>query len=592
MKPKKCWYNVLTLFTLMLLHSHGEAMQNVNIIGAANQCNLITSQTDPMLRRQIDLTCFEVFRALDRLSLNTGCPGWSDAKCRLISPGDAIYQCSVKVPNQVSWCGVVQHGPQTIFDCAPALRPADPSGGDRPQSRPTSPGRADKGKAPVQGRGKSRRIDSGSAANPFYTAGSTQSAGFSYAGGSPYARAAPFAGGSSFAEGSPYAGGSSFPRGSSYPGGAAPQGYTRPGTPQYTTHSDPTKNPNFTIDDLFRDDPSLDSIFENTTPAAAPLIPPPGYITDESFDVGEMLGPSFGQNAPFDIPQLPLSPPIPTSPLFPSSPLRPSYGQNPPWPQITPYSGYNQGGDGSVAPSSPPRSSSGVRRSPSGGEGGAPDTVDWRCPECGKSFHNKDTINVHKYNHSAVRKGYTTCRKCRQVFDTLQQFINHINSHLEQDGIWVLTCDTCHLTFKSEISLRKHEAENNHGINRRSLACTKCKRTFENQEALSHHQWIHEAIDHSQHKCLECLQIFASAAHYNWHFQAKHGLGAPPPPRPPVRQFVCDTCGDSFDNPVLFKRHQPSHTGELVCPVCWKFFSAPYSKQAHMDKKHQGHPSP
>nr|XP_018915544.1 PREDICTED: uncharacterized protein LOC109042990 isoform X3 [Bemisia tabaci]XP_018915545.1 PREDICTED: uncharacterized protein LOC109042990 isoform X3 [Bemisia tabaci]XP_018915546.1 PREDICTED: uncharacterized protein LOC109042990 isoform X3 [Bemisia tabaci]XP_018915547.1 PREDICTED: uncharacterized protein LOC109042990 isoform X3 [Bemisia tabaci] len=128
-----------------------------------------------------------------------------------------------------------------------------------------------------------------------------------------------------------------------------------------------------------------------------------------------MLDPSFGQNAPSDILELPLNSPIPTSPVFPSSALRPSYGQNPPSPQITPYSGYIQGGEGSAAPSSPPRSSSGVRRSPSGGEGGAPDTVDWRCPECGKSYHNKETIYAHKYNHFAVRKGYTTCRRCRKV---------------------------------------------------------------------------------------------------------------------------------------------------------------------------------
>ncbi|XP_072158157.1 uncharacterized protein [Bemisia tabaci] len=119
-----------------------------------------------------------------------------------------------------------------------------------------------------------------------------------------------------------------------------------------------------------------------------------------------MLDPSFGQNAPSDILELPLNSPIPTSPVFPSSALRPSYGQNPPSPQITPYSGYIQGGEGSAAPSSPPRS-------PSGGEGGAPDTVDWRCPECGKSYHNKETIYAHKSNHFAVRKGYTTCRRCR-----------------------------------------------------------------------------------------------------------------------------------------------------------------------------------
>ncbi|XP_072158156.1 uncharacterized protein [Bemisia tabaci] len=47
--------------------------------------------------------------------------------------------------------------------------------------------------------------------------------------------------------------------------------------------------------------------------------------------------------------------------------------------------------------------------------GGAPDTVDWRCPECGKSYHNKETIYAHKSNHFAVRKGYTTCRRCRKV---------------------------------------------------------------------------------------------------------------------------------------------------------------------------------
>ncbi|XP_072158155.1 uncharacterized protein [Bemisia tabaci] len=158
-----------------------------------------------------------------------------------------------------------------------------------------------------------------------------------------------------------------------------------------------------------------------------------------------MLDPSFGQNAPSDILELPLNSPIPTSPVFPSSALRPSYGQNPPSPQITPYSGYIQGGEGSAAPSSPPRS-------PSGGEGGAPDTVDWRCPECGKSYHNKETIYAHKSNHFAVRKGYTTCRRCRKVSDTLQQFNNHINAHLERAPplkipVGRYVCDICGYSF-------------------------------------------------------------------------------------------------------------------------------------------------
>nr|XP_018915543.1 PREDICTED: zinc finger protein SNAI2-like isoform X2 [Bemisia tabaci] len=223
------------------------------------------------------------------------------------------------------------------------------------------------------------------------------------------------------------------------------------------------------------DDPSLDSIFENTTPAAALLIPPPGYVTDESFDVREMLDPSFGQNAPSDILELPLNSPIPTSPVFPSSALRPSYGQNPPSPQITPYSGYIQGGEGSAAPSSPPRSSSGVRRSPSGGEGGAPDTVDWRCPECGKSYHNKETIYAHKYNHFAVRKGYTTCRRCRapplkipvgryvcdicgDSFGAPGYFKGHLQSHTGET-----VCPICWAFNSSPANKTKHLAKHHQG---------------------------------------------------------------------------------------------------------------------------------
>ncbi|KAF7650640.1 hypothetical protein LDENG_00122800 [Lucifuga dentata] len=234
-----------------------------------------------------------------------------------------------------------------------------------------------------------------------------------------------------------------------------------------------------------------------------------------------------------------------------------------------------------------------------------------QCKECGKTFNQRETFNLHRHFHAhADELTPLTCKECGLTFQHRSSLIKHRNEHKEKEEQVVtpkkevcardvdsFKCAECERFFSTVNKLREHNCSNipekpyhcplcrqefkyklsvTKHMKYHSLesifTCQECYHTFPDSITLRYHQRCHAAL--KPYECPECGMVFKHYSVMEDH-RRKHTDS--------MRCHVCDICGKSFKYSSLLHQHQYLHTGQkpFRCPECGKNFAFAQNMKAH-----------
>ncbi|XP_077345753.1 uncharacterized protein LOC143989485 isoform X2 [Lithobates pipiens] len=163
------------------------------------------------------------------------------------------------------------------------------------------------------------------------------------------------------------------------------------------------------------------------------------------------------------------------------------------------------------------------------------------CTDCGKCFHSKSKLGVHKRSHSG-EKPYS-CPECSKCFSQKANLYRHQKSHTGE----------------------------------KTHSCPECGKCFSHKSNLSTHRRLH--TEQKPYSCPECGKCFSHKSNLSTHRRLHTG----------EKPYCCPECGKCFSHKFNLSTHQRSHTGEkpYSCPECGKCFSQQSNLYTHQ-KLHTG----
>ncbi|XP_018428365.1 PREDICTED: zinc finger protein 567-like [Nanorana parkeri] len=154
---------------------------------------------------------------------------------------------------------------------------------------------------------------------------------------------------------------------------------------------------------------------------------------------------------------------------------------------------------------------------PQTGRGGAALPTDRRffCPECGKYFSLKSSLNEHMRCHTGSLSYF--CTECGRRYATLLQLVTHEKVHRGEKPYSCPTCGRCFFT-KSDLDI--HQCLNTVD---KPFSCPQCGKGFSRKYSLKIHRRSHTG----------------------------------------QKTYTCSECGKCYLRKTNFIKHQKFHTGEI-----------------------------
>ncbi|XP_060528160.1 zinc finger protein 236-like isoform X2 [Cylas formicarius] len=217
-----------------------------------------------------------------------------------------------------------------------------------------------------------------------------------------------------------------------------------------------------------------------------------------------------------------------------------------------------------------------------------------RCSICKQMFNNLATFRNHMASHKASKT--FSCLKCALGFNIENNLKVHmVTLHNAYRDI----CPICKLKFHRMASLKSHILI--HQVEE-LLVCEECDAEFESDEELMKHMENHARKKVAQSKdkdlvCSYCKLEFKTLTEYkthiSLHLEVRRNIlrGKKSRKRRSSKKgpYSCKMCGKIFAKNCLLLRHERIHTGEkpFLCPFCSKGFSQKGTLQIHM-RHHTG----
>ncbi|XP_054589930.2 oocyte zinc finger protein XlCOF20 [Nothobranchius furzeri] len=188
------------------------------------------------------------------------------------------------------------------------------------------------------------------------------------------------------------------------------------------------------------------------------------------------------------------------------------------------------------------------------------------CPECGKQFVHKRSLQKHVRvsGHSAIRSSSCLvkkkCVRVKQHVDSCKKVQKELKS---------FSCDVCGKRFSAmcdfNVHMRVHTGE-------KPFVCELCGRIFSRKGNLNRHMRVYTG--EKPFVCVLCGKRFAYKIALDYHMRIHTG----------VKPFICGLCGKRFSQSSSLYSHMRVHTGRkpLLCGLCGKTFALKQALERHM----------
>ncbi|XP_038592420.1 uncharacterized protein LOC119916461 [Micropterus salmoides] len=186
------------------------------------------------------------------------------------------------------------------------------------------------------------------------------------------------------------------------------------------------------------------------------------------------------------------------------------------------------------------------------------------CDVCGKRFIQQTDLIRHISVHTGEKR--FGCDVCSKRFNQQVHLKEHMRVHT---GEKLFGCDVCGMRFNIQGSLKRHMRVH---TGEKPFGCDVCGMRFSQKETLKKHMRMHTG--EKPFGCDVCGKRFIQQPHLNKHMRVHTG----------ERPFGCDVCGRKFTEQGHLKIHMRLHTGEkpFCCDVCGKRFNQHIHLKKHM----------
>lgn len=241
----------------------------------------------------------------------------------------------------------------------------------------------------------------------------------------------------------------------------------------------------------------------------------------------------------------------------------------------------------------------------------SPNTMDYVCDYCSRSFTRKYNLQTHIENchlnsscycdicdqrfgspaglqlhlsrgHNRFGQSFPECDLCGRIFTRKQNITSHmITVHL-QGSRQDIRCNLCNKTFTTDRNLKRH-INQLHNPNIEYPTCDDCHKVFKGKHSLiAHIHSAHSPVYKGVCKCNLCGKVYTNNRNLKRHVEMNHGERG---------EFKCEVCPKVYTSNQSLRRHARSHTGynyaQFNCDICPKTIIGKENLDNHMLFSHR-----